>query len=89
MAVTNLEHFQLTYFFFAEKVTVRCQRFDVDGKTLIWVPVLDKKGFIKFSYVVWENVKPNQRFFRFPLPEPKETGMRGVLEALEKQLPPR
>jgi hypothetical protein len=88
MAVTNVEKFLLKYNYRGREITVNGERFDIDGKTQIWIPVLDNKGFIKHTHVLWENVKPGMRFFRYPLPKPKESRMLAIIEALDKQLEP-
>lgn len=88
MPVSNIEKFVLNYNFKGHAISVNCERFDVEGTTQLWIPVVDRKGFIKHAHVLWENIKPGMRFFRYPLPEPKESRMLAIIEALEKQLAP-
>lgn len=88
MPVTNVEKFKLSYIYRGHNVVANCERFVIDGKIQLWIPVVDKSGYIKYANVIWENSAQGERFFRYPLPEPKETRMHAILIALEEQLPP-
>lgn len=88
MGARNIEEFELSITYKGEIKTERCTRFNVNGKTLIRVPVTGKNGFLKFVLIYYENLVADKRFFWYELPESKESLAKEVHKLLWTKLDP-